>query len=64
MCFSLKSFCGEKKETTKSSQKYNPTNDVLHHIEDAHEWHFWGKGEKSVSKNHTPNITWEVGLWL
>jgi F-type H+-transporting ATPase subunit a len=49
MCFSLKSFCGEKQETTKSSEKYNPTNDVLHHIEDAHEWHFWGKGEKSVS---------------
>lgn len=41
---------GEQQDKTKNkSKKYNPTEDVLHHIQDSHEWHFWGKGEKSVS---------------
>ena len=39
---------GENK-TNKKAEKYNPTEDILHHIADSHEWHFWGKGEKSVS---------------
>ena len=39
---------GENK-TNKKVEKYNPTEDILHHIADSHEWHFWGKGEKSVS---------------
>ena len=38
---------GPKK--SNSSEKYNPTEDILHHIADAHEWHFWGEGDNSVS---------------
>jgi F-type H+-transporting ATPase subunit a len=28
---------------------FNPTPQILHHIADSYEWHFWGKGDKSVS---------------
>ena len=26
----------------KNTETYSPTNDVLHHIQDAHDWHLWG----------------------
>ena len=48
--FSFSNIFGENaspKETTQ--EKYNPTPDILHHIQDSHEWHFWGKGDKSAT---------------
>ena len=36
-------------ENENSSELYNPVPDIMHHIADAHEWHFWGEGENSVS---------------
>ena len=41
---------------------YNPVPDIMHHISDAHEWHFWGEGESSVTLP-LPIILWtEKGL--
>ena len=45
--FTNQIIASEPKSKT-NSDSYNPTEDILHHIADAHEWHFWGKGEKSV----------------
>ncbi|MGB1041269.1 MAG: F0F1 ATP synthase subunit A [Flavobacteriales bacterium] len=33
----------------ENSGSYNPVPMIMHHIADAHEIHFWGKGENSVS---------------
>ena len=41
-------------------EKYNPTPDILHHIQDSHEWHFWGKGDESVTI-HLPIILYTSG---
>jgi F-type H+-transporting ATPase subunit a len=30
-------------------EKYDPVPDIMHHIKDSHEWHFWGKGEHSAT---------------
>ena len=37
---------------------FNPVPIIMHHIGDAHEWHFWGEGEKSVSIP-LPIILWD-----
>lgn len=34
---------------------------IMHHISDAHEWHFWGKGENAVGF-YLPVILWDNGL--
>ena len=36
-------------EIKNTSELYNPVPDIMHHIADAHEWHFWGEGEDAVS---------------
>ena len=39
-------------ENTQDSSKketYNPVPEIMHHISDSHEWHFWGEGENSVT---------------
>ena len=35
--------------TEKKSESYDPVPVIMHHIADAHEWHFWGEGDNSVS---------------
>lgn len=35
-------------EETKD-ESYDPVPVIMHHIADAHEWHFWGEGENSAS---------------
>lgn len=35
--------------TDDSAEKFNPTEMIMHHISDAHEFHLWGEGEGSVS---------------
>ena len=46
----------------QESELYNPVPDIMHHISDAHEWHFWGEGENSVTLP-LPIILWtEKGL--
>ena len=37
---------------------FNPVPTIMHHIGDAHDWHFWGEGEKSVSIP-LPIILWD-----
>ena len=39
----------EPAENKNTSELYNPVPDIMHHIADAHEWHFWGEGEDAVS---------------
>ncbi|WP_313374062.1 F0F1 ATP synthase subunit A [Chishuiella sp.] len=57
-----------KSEETKSHEEaakvksgestFNPVPVIMHHIADAHDWHFWGEGEKSVSIP-LPVILWD-----
>ena len=44
----------------EKSEKYDPVPEIMHHISDAHEIHFWGKGENSVSIP-LPVILWTKG---
>ena len=39
----------ETVENKNNSELYNPVPDIMHHIADAHEWHFWGEGEDAVT---------------
>lgn len=41
--------------------KYNPVPFIMHHIQDSHNWHLWGEGEKSVGIS-LPVILWDNGL--
>lgn len=54
-------FSGWLAATETSESKYDPVTDIMHHISDAHSWHFWGEGEKSVVLN-LPIILWDNGL--
>jgi len=48
--------------TEVKEEKYDPVPVIMHHISDAHEWHFWGEGESSVTLP-LPVILWtEKGL--
>ena len=40
---------------------FNPVPVIMHHISDAHAWHLWGEGEKSVTIP-LPVILWDNGL--
>lgn len=48
-------------DAPKDGEKYNPVPDIMHHISDAHTWHLWGAGEKSVGFS-LPVILWDNGL--
>ena len=60
-----------KSEQTKSQEEdakvksgestFNPVPVIMHHISDAHAWHLWGEGEKSVTIP-LPVILWDNGL--
>ena len=39
----------ENHSESEKSESYNPVPMIMHHISDAHEIHFWGEGENSVS---------------
>lgn len=54
-------FSGWLAATETNEGKYDPVPDIMHHISDAHSWHFWGEGEKSVVLN-LPIILWDNGL--
>lgn len=47
----------ENHSETEKSESYNPVPMIMHHIADAHEIHFWGEGENSVSVP-LPVILW------
>lgn len=50
------------KTTEAKEEAYDPIPVIMHHISDAHEWHFWGEGESSVTLP-LPVILWtEKGL--
>lgn len=34
---------------TEQDSKFDLIGTIMHHISDAHEWHFWGEGENSVA---------------
>ena len=49
-------------ELVNSEEEEDITKSILHHISDAHDWHFWGHGEHKVSLP-LPVILWtEKGL--
>lgn len=58
--FGFASSHGENVETGKE-EKYNPVPFIMHHIQDAHNWHLWGEGENSVGIS-LPVILWDNGL--
>lgn len=39
----------EAAKVKSGASKYNPVPVIMHHIADAHDWHFWGEGENSVT---------------
>jgi len=38
-----------KKDIAEAEKEFNPTDMIMHHIGDAHGWHFFGSGESSVT---------------
>ena len=46
----------ERIETGEAA--FNPVPTIMHHIGDAHDWHFWGEGEHSVGIP-LPIILWD-----
>jgi F-type H+-transporting ATPase subunit a len=36
-------------DTAKKEEKFNPSKMIMHHVADAHEFHFWGEGANSFS---------------
>ena len=46
----------ERIETGEAA--FNPVPTIMHHIGDAHDWHFWGEGENSVTIP-LPIILWD-----
>ena len=52
----------EEAAKVKSGEStFNPVPGIMHHIADAHDWHLWGEGEKSVGVA-LPVILWDNGL--
>ena len=40
--FSSFVYAGSNELESEKNTKFNPTEKVLHHIQDAHDWHLWG----------------------
>ena len=40
--FSCFVYAGSNEVELEKNTKFNPTEKVLHHIQDAHDWHLWG----------------------
>ncbi|MGO3810656.1 F0F1 ATP synthase subunit A [Mesonia sp.] len=38
-----------KKDIAEAEKEFNPTDMIMHHIGDAHGWHFFGSGESAVT---------------
>ncbi len=52
----------EEAARVKSGEStFNPVPVIMSHIADAHDWHFWGEGDKSVTLP-LPVILWDNGL--
>lgn len=45
LIFPLKNFASGG----SGDKEFDATKMIMHHIQDAHEWHFWGEGEDSVT---------------
>jgi F-type H+-transporting ATPase subunit a len=52
-------FCNQENDSLSSLEKkaYDPVPDIMHHISDSHEWHFWGEGEGAATLS-LPIILW------
>jgi len=46
------------KRIETGEKTFNPVPIIMHHIADAHSWHFWGEGENSVAIP-LPVILWD-----
>jgi len=42
------SFSNEQAEEQEGKEKFNATEMIMHHIGDAHSWHFFGEGESAA----------------
>lgn len=49
---------GLRKRIEAGEKAFNPVPIIMHHIGDAHDWHFWGEGENSVTIP-LPIILWD-----
>ena len=56
-------FAGAPEGNTEGvkEEKYNPVPFIMHHIQDAHNWHLWGEGDSSVGFS-LPVILYDNGL--
>ncbi len=54
-------FTGAFASKEEKKEKFNVGEMIMHHISDAHEWHFWGEGKSNVSV-HLPIILVDGGL--
>ena len=56
-------FAGSPEGNTEGGkeEKYNPVPFIMHHIQDAHNWHLWGEGDSSVGFS-LPVILYDNGL--
>ena len=45
----MASAVSEGGEHEKTEEGFNSVDMIMHHIADAHEWHFWGEGENSFT---------------
>lgn len=47
--FPFTSFAEEDKSISEAEKEFNPTDMIMHHIGDAHGWHFWGEGHDAMT---------------
>lgn len=52
---------GISKGNSSDSSKFNASEFIMHHVVDAHDWHIYGEGEKSIHF-HLPIILLDNGL--
>ena len=59
--FSIFTTFSMKGNTKKEA--FNVSEFIIHHIQDAHEWHLWGK-DSTATSIYLPVILWDNGLKL
>lgn len=55
------SFVGVNFASSSESSEFNASEFIMHHVQDAHDWHIMGEGENAVHI-HLPVILWDGGL--
>ncbi len=53
----------EEKHEAEQAEEFNPTDVIMHHIADAHDWHIMDKVDKETGESHAVSIPLPVILW-